>query len=51
VWRKPSEPAEDVPEIVFWLRTYSTYLMSIDARLEEIVVLLGGDDDAGSDAD
>jgi hypothetical protein len=51
VWWKARESAKELGEIVFWLRTHTTYLISMDARLEEIVALLGGDDDEGSDAD
>jgi hypothetical protein len=51
VWWKARESPKELPEIVVVLHEYGTYLMSIDARLEEIVSLLGGDDDAGSDAD
>jgi hypothetical protein len=51
VWWKARESPAELVEIVVSLREYGTYLMSIDARLEEIVALLGGEDDAGSDAD
>jgi hypothetical protein len=51
VWWKRRDSADELGEIVALLLDYGTYLMSIDAKLEEIVALLGGDDDAGSDTD
>ena len=37
--------SEELSEILILLRGLGTLLMSIDARLEEAVILLGGGDD------
>jgi hypothetical protein len=51
VWWKARESPKELGEIVDVLLDYGTYLMSINAKLEELVALLGGEDDAGSDTD
>jgi hypothetical protein len=44
VWQR-RKPANEAAELVVLVRDLGTLLMSIDARLEEIVELLREDDD------
>jgi hypothetical protein len=44
VWR-PREPAPELVELVALVRDIGKFLMGMDAKLDRIIELLGGEDD------
>jgi hypothetical protein len=50
-WRREPTSPEGLNELIALVRDIGGMLMGIDAKLEEIVELLRGDDDEGHRAD